>query len=119
LKQVVDLGAWWEDTTGLPVPLGGIIAKRTLGKRLLERIDRILRHSIEFAMNNRGKPLSYVKQYSQELSEEVIAQHINLYVNNYSLDIGKDGERAIRVLIQRAEEAGIIPRIKVPIFYED
>lgn len=119
LNQIVDLGAWWEDTTGLPIPLGGIIAKRVLGERLIKEIDRILHDSIEFAMNNRYKPLNYVKQHSQELSEEVITQHIDLYVNNYSLDIGEDGERAIGVLIQKAEDAGIIPRIKVPVFYED
>jgi 1,4-dihydroxy-6-naphthoate synthase len=116
LKELIDLGDWWEDETGLPIPLGGIIAKRSLGAHLINNIDEVLRRSVEYAFNNRETAMKYIKEHAQELSEDVINRHIDLYVNNYSLDIGPDGEKAIKELLLRAEEAGIIPEFKGPIF---
>jgi len=110
LKQALDLGKWWEEETGLPIPLGGIIAKRSLGDFLIEKIDGLIRQSVEFAFINRSGPMEYIKQHSQELSDEVINQHINLYVNDYSLNTGREGERAALELLSRAEQAGIIPK---------
>jgi 1,4-dihydroxy-6-naphthoate synthase len=101
LEQVIDLGEWWEKETGLPIPLGGIIAKHSLGHGLKKKINRILRQSVEFAFENRSEPMSYIKEHSQELSDDVINQHINLYVNDFSIDVG---------------EAGIIPKAKQPVF---
>lgn len=116
LKQIIDLGEWWEKQTGLPIPLGGILAKRTLGEGLNKKINKIIKASIEYSSGNRTEPMDYVKKHSQELSEEVVNRHINLYVNNYSLDVGQDGEKAVRELLSRAENAGIIPKIKQGIF---
>ncbi|MFZ6017436.1 MAG: menaquinone biosynthesis family protein [Nitrospirota bacterium] len=110
LKQVIDLGEWWEKETGLPIPLGGILAKRGLGRGLIKKIDTLLRSSIEYAFTHRDEPRAYIKLYSQELEDDVIEQHINLYVNNYSIDIGADGILAVEELFRRAEEGGIIPR---------
>lgn len=108
LKKVADLGEWWEDTTGLPLPLGGIIAKRNLGKDVIKKVDSLVRKSIEYSLSHREEPKVYIKQHSQELEDQVIEQHINLYVNDYSLDIGKEGLSAVRELFRRAEMRGII-----------
>jgi len=110
LKRLVDLGEWWEDETGLPVPLGGILVKRNLGEDLIRRINSVVRKSVEYAFTHRDEPTYYMKQHSQELEDEVIEQHINLYVNDYSIDIGEDGVSAIKELMRRAEEKGIIKK---------
>ena len=116
LRKVIDLGEWWEEETGLPIPLGCILAKRGLGKELIREIDSLIRKSIEYAISNRNEPESYIKMHSQELADEVIRQHINLYVNNYSIDLGDDGIHAIEELFRRAEEKGIIPKSSKPLF---
>lgn len=110
LKRMVDLGEWWEDETGLPVPLGGILVKRNLGEDLIRRINSVVRRSVEYAFTHRDEPTYYMKQHSQELEDEVIEQHINLYVNDYSIDIGEDGVSAVKELMRRAEEKGIIKK---------
>jgi len=110
LKRLVDLGEWWEDETGLPVPLGGILVKRNLGEDLIRRINSVVRRSVEYAFTHRDEPTYYMKQHSQELKDEVIEQHINLYVNDYSIDIGEDGVSAVKELMRRAEEKGIIKK---------
>ncbi|MBI5407851.1 MAG: 1,4-dihydroxy-6-naphthoate synthase [Nitrospirae bacterium] len=112
LKQVIDLGEWWEKETGLPIPLGGIIAKRSLGEELNAKINKLIRQSVEYASGNRSEPMEYIKKHSQELSDDVIKQHINFYVNAFSLDLGDEGEKAVHELLSRAEEAGIIPKAK-------
>lgn len=108
LKKIVDLGEWWEDKTGLPLPLGGILAKRNLGEDLIKRVDSFIRKSLEYSLNHKEEPKVYIKQHSQELEEKVIEQHINLYVNDLSLDISEEGLSAIRELFRRAEMRGII-----------
>ncbi len=111
LKKVVDLGEWWESNTGLPLPLGCIVAKKNLGKDLIEKVDSLIRKSIEYSLNQREEPKTYIKQHSQELKDDVIEQHINLYVNDYSLDIGEEGLSAVRELFRRAEMRGIIKEL--------
>lgn len=103
LKKVIDLGEWWDKETGLPLPLGCILAKRNLGQDLIKKVDSIIRKSIEYSLNHRKESSFYIKQHSQELGEEVIEQHINLYVNDYSLDIGEEGLSAVHELLRRAE----------------
>jgi len=110
LKKVLDLGEWWEKETGLPLPLGCILAKRNLGQDLIKKVDSIIRKSIEYSLNHRKESMSYIKQHSQELEEEVIEQHINFYVNDYSLDIGEEGLSAVQELLRRAESIGIKKR---------
>lgn len=98
LKKVIDLGEYWEQRTGLPIPLGGIIARRTIDKEVLKKTDRLIRLSIEYAFKTYPHLSEYVKKNAQEMSEEVMRQHIHLYVNNYSLDIGTAGKKAVEVL---------------------
>jgi 1,4-dihydroxy-6-naphthoate synthase len=112
LKKVVDLGEWWEGETGLPLPLGGIIAKRNLGEELIRRVDYLIRESIEYSLRQKEEPRFYIKQHSQELEDEVIDQHIHLYVNDYSLDIGEEGLSAVKELLRRAEVGGIIKGLR-------
>ena len=116
LREIIDLGDWWEKETGLPIPLGGIIARRSLGDGLIKQIDESIKQSILYAFDNRKSPVDYIKQHSQELSIDVINQHIDLYVNDFSVDLGADGEDAVRELISRAEEAGVIAASDIPLF---
>ncbi|RJQ50697.1 MAG: 1,4-dihydroxy-6-naphthoate synthase [Nitrospiraceae bacterium] len=107
LKQIIDLGEWWEKETDLPIPLGCIIAKKSIDDRLHEKINSLIRQSVEYAFSHRPETMKYIKLHSQELSDDVINQHINLYVNDFSLDIGAEGEKAVRELLSRAEDAGV------------
>ncbi len=116
LKSIADLGEWWEKETGLPIPLGGIIAKHSLGSSMNQSVNELLKQSVEYAFANRSEPMSYIQGHSRELSENVINQHIDLYVNNFSIDVGPKGEKAVNELIARAEDSGIIPKIKQPVF---
>lgn len=116
LHQVIDLGQWWEVDTGLPIPLGGILARRSLGAELIETIERALQRSVEFAQNHPEETRGYIKQHSQELADEVIDSHIALYVNDFSRDLGDEGRHAITTLLQRAEARGLIPSCTLPLF---
>lgn len=116
LHQVIDLGRWWEADSGLPIPLGGILARRSLGVELIETIDDALRQSIEFAQNHPEQTRSYIKQHSQELADDVIDSHIALYVNQFTRDLGEEGVDAITTLLQRAEARSLIPPCSLPLF---
>ncbi len=117
LVKLIDLGEWWERETGLPIPLGGILAKRELSAGVIREIDRMIRESIEYAFQNRASTREYIKSNAQELDDTVIDQHIGLYVNDYTLDIG-DGALAIEVLLKRAEELNLIPYSDEPLFID-
>jgi 1,4-dihydroxy-6-naphthoate synthase len=116
LQKFLDVGEWWEKTTGHLLPLGGIIAKRSLGKETLQRINTAIRESLEYAYAHESETKSYVAQYAQEMSEKVRQKHIDLYVNEYSLDVGKAGKAAVTELFKRAEERGFISKIRDKIF---
>ncbi|MBI4825976.1 MAG: 1,4-dihydroxy-6-naphthoate synthase [Nitrospirae bacterium] len=116
LKEIIDLGKWWEEETGLLLPLGCIIARRGLGAEAINAVDNTIHKSIEFAFNNRDAVMRYIKEHAQELSDDVINRHIDLYVNKYSLDTGADGEEAVKELLLRAEGAGIIQKADEPLF---
>jgi 1,4-dihydroxy-6-naphthoate synthase len=119
LHKVIDLGQWWESATGHPIPLGGILARRDLGTETIQNIDRSLRASVEFAHNNPNAVKDYIRQHAQEMDEHVMQQHIDLYVNDYTLDYMTDGEAAITDLYQRAEAAHIIPPSTQPLFIDE
>jgi 1,4-dihydroxy-6-naphthoate synthase len=108
LVKVVDLGEWWERTTGLPIPLGGILARRDLGADAIRAIDDAMRRSVEHAFADPAASRPYVRAHAQEMDDAVTQQHIDLYVNQFSADVGSDGERAIRELFARARTAGVI-----------
>jgi len=115
LSQVLDLGAWWEEHTGKPIPLGGILARRDLGVDTISKVDRALRSSVEFAFANPECPRQYIKAHAQELQDEVIDSHIKLYVNDFSIDLGDEGLAAVNTLLHKAEERGLIPPCDLPL----
>jgi 1,4-dihydroxy-6-naphthoate synthase len=100
LHKVIDLGEYWEKKMKVPVPLGGIAVKRTVDKLIRLKIDKLIRKSIEYAFANYPLMSDYVKQHSQTMSEEVMRQHIDLYVNDYSLELGNEGKQAIEKLFE-------------------
>lgn len=116
LFQVTDLGAWWETETGLPIPLGGILARRDLGPRLIEALDRSLAASVAYAFAHPGEARDYIRRHSQELADQVIESHIDLYVNDFSLDLGPEGIHAVTTLLDRARAAGLLPPCELPLF---
>jgi 1,4-dihydroxy-6-naphthoate synthase len=116
LRQVADLGAWWEQETRLPLPLGCIIARRSLGGVLVQQADALIRESVAYAFSNRQETKEYIRSHSQELEDSVIDRHIQLYVNDYSRDIGEDGMHAVQELFRRAAALGIVPPSSHPLF---
>jgi len=118
LKKVIDLGEFWETETGSPIPLGGIVIRRSLPDAVKHRVNRVLRRSVEYAFANRSASLPYVRAHAQEMDEEVMYKHIDLYVNEYSIDLGAEGRRAVETLFDRARGAGIIPPAERALFLE-
>ncbi len=105
LQKVIDLGQWWEEETGLPIPLGCIIIKRQ-SSEIIEEMEELIRKSISYAMENRDQVMPYIREHAKELDDSVIGSHIDLYVNRYSFDFGDDGRKAIDELLSRAERIG-------------
>ncbi len=101
LSMIADLGAWWEKETGLPIPLGGIAAAKNLGSSTIQAIEELIRKSLRYGLENRAEAMRYIKLHAQELDEDVISSHINLYVNDYTLDMGADGTAALYELTRR------------------
>jgi len=116
LHKIVDLGDYWERTTGAPIPLGGIVANRRLPKEILFRIDRVIRKSVEYAFANPKSGLDFIRSHAQEMSEEVMYKHIDLYVNQYSVALGDDGRKAIHTLFNKAWELELIPKTSDDLF---
>jgi 1,4-dihydroxy-6-naphthoate synthase len=116
LKKIIDLGEYWEAETGAAIPLGGIVVNRALPVDVQQKVNRIMRRSVEYAFANRTASLPFVRANAQEMSEDVMYQHIDLYVNDYSVDLGRDGRRAVEVLFERAKSAGVIPPVTADLF---
>jgi 1,4-dihydroxy-6-naphthoate synthase len=116
LHQLLDLGQWWENETGLPIPLGGIVAKRSLGAATIRTIEQALAAGVDYARSNPEAATRYIREHAQEMSEQVCAAHIGLYVNDFSQQLGAEGEQAIAELLRRAESAGLIPASEAPLF---
>lgn len=110
LKKIIDLGEYWEEMAHAPIPLGGIVVRKAFSDELKQKINRVLRKSVEYAFKNPKSSLPFVKQHAQEMSEEVMYKHIDLYVNKYSVDLGKEGKRAVQLLFDKAIEQNIIPK---------
>jgi len=105
---LVDLGDWWESTTGQPIPLGCIAAKKSLGAARIAELDSRLKQSIQAAFDDPASVREYVKRYAQELDDAVIDKHIKTYVNDFTLDLGDEGRKAVEVLQKMAKGAGIV-----------
>ncbi len=116
LHKLLDLGEWWEGETGLPIPLGGIVARRSLGVETIAAVERALKAGVEYARAHPAEAARYISEHAQEMSPEVCTAHIGLYVNDFSNDLGDEGVQAITCLLQRAEQAGLIPPSTVPLF---
>jgi 1,4-dihydroxy-6-naphthoate synthase len=98
LVKISDLGEQWEHLTHCPIPLGAIIVKRSLGNNMIGRLNRIMRRSVEFAMTNPGSSMPFVRQNAQEMDEAVMRKHIQIYVNEFTVDMGEKGKKAIHKL---------------------
>lgn len=100
LKKIIDLGEYWENQLNIPIPLGGIVAHKRIDETVTAQINHLIKQSVEFAFANYPTISDYVKQHAQAMDETVMKQHIDLYVNNYSLDIGIDGKKAVEKLME-------------------
>ena len=109
LHRVVDLGKWWLQMTGLPLPLGGNAIRRSLGRELISSVSSALRDSIQYALDHREQALAYAMQFARDLDPQMADKFVGMYVNERTLDYGPDGKEAIRRLLDMGHRAGIIP----------
>ncbi len=116
LQKIIDMGELWEKTSNSPVPLGGIIAKRSLGSKYLKKIDKLIRRSVEFAFENPESGMDFIRKHAQEMDDEVIKKHIALYVNNYTIDLGEKGKKAVKMLFDKALEHGLTKKTNNALF---
>lgn len=110
LVQVIDLGDWWESQTGMPIPLGAILARRDIGDARAREVNDAIVRSLRFAREHDADVMKYVREHATEMQEEVMRKHIGLYVNEFSEDVGEEGITAVRELFSRAQAAHIIPQ---------
>ncbi len=108
LQKIVDLGEFWEETTGAPIPLGGIVIRRSLPREVQHTMNRVMRRSVEYAFAHPEASRAFVRDHAQEMSEDVMRRQIELYVNDYSIDLGREGRRAVELLFARAAATGVI-----------
>ncbi len=109
LHLVEDLGTRWESETGCPLPLGGIFAANHLSPTVIQRVQAALLESLHYARQHADDALSTMRHYAQELDDRVLMQHVELYVNDWTFDLGPSGQQAIATLCQRAHLAGLMP----------
>ncbi len=118
LKKILDLGEFWEQITGLPVPLGGIIINRKIDLQTQRKIQDILKKSVQFAFENPNEPYKFIRRYAQEMDEQVMYNHIKLYVNQYTISLGNEGRKSIRTLLDKGHQIGMLPQIPEQIFVD-
>jgi 1,4-dihydroxy-6-naphthoate synthase len=109
LHKVVDLGEWWYEQTGLPLPLGGNVVRKDLGAEMVSRIARLLKASIRYALDHRQEALDYALGFARDLDPALADRFVGMYVNDWTIDYGPRGREAVRTLMARAEQAGIVP----------
>ncbi len=107
-RCIQDLGEWWEGTTGQPIPLGCIAARKTLGRKRIAELEEVLKESIQAAFKDPSIAADYIREHAQELDEDVTSEHIKTYVNDFTLDLGDEGRAAIKELQRLAKESGVI-----------
>lgn len=110
LHKVTDLGTFWEEQTGLPIPLGGIVINRKIDLSVQQKVNRILRKSVEFAFSNPKSGLEFIAHHAQEMDETVMYKHIELYVNQFSVNLGSEGRLAIDTLFKKARALKLVPQ---------
>lgn len=116
LCKLIDLGEYWESTTGMPIPLGGIVANRSLDTDTLAKVNRVMKRSVAYAFAHPKDSLAFIREHAQEMDEEVMYAHIELYVNEFTKDLGVEGRQAVQYLFDKAASLGQIPAIKKAIF---
>ncbi|WP_316770694.1 1,4-dihydroxy-6-naphthoate synthase [Pedobacter frigiditerrae] len=118
LHKVVDLGSYWEELTGCAIPLGGIVINRNLDLEIQQKVNKLVRKSVEFAFANPKSALDFIKQHAQEMDEAVMYKHIELYVNKYSIDLGEEGKKAIDTLFEMATKNKVIPSFDLSLYVD-
>lgn len=116
LVRLIDLGEFWEQTTGLPIPLGGIVVRKDLPVALQQTINRVLRRSVEYAFAHPQEVMPYVRKHAQAMEDAVMQAHIDLYVSQFTIDLGEQGRAAVRQMFQIAREKQIIPDYNADFF---
>jgi 1,4-dihydroxy-6-naphthoate synthase len=109
LHLIVDLGVWWQEKTGLPLPLGGNVVRRDLGADTIRRISRLLKESIRYSLDHRDAALAYALQYARDMDKGLADRFVGMYVNDWTLDYGPRGREAVRRLLEEGHRAGVIP----------
>lgn len=116
LVKILDLGEYWESTTGLPIPLGGIVVRRDLPADIQQKINRVMRRSVEYAFAHPDEVMPFVRAHSQAMEDTVMQAHINLYVTAYTIDLGEKGRDAVQQMFRIAQEKGVISTYEKNIF---
>ncbi len=119
LHKIVDLGEWWFKETGLPLPLGGNVIRRDLGLEMMKKVSRLIRQSIQYSLDHRKEALEYALQFAGEMPPDLADRFVGMYVNHWTLDYGEKGREAVRTLLQKGYEAGIIKNKVQVEFLED
>ena len=107
LDCLIDLGLWWEEKTQKPLPLGGILIRKTLGKEMMKSVQQCVRASVQYGLDHPSETLSTMKKYAQEFSDDVLFEHVKTYVNDWTLNLGPLGKEALKVLAELAVESGV------------
>ncbi len=116
LVKIIDLGEYWETTTGLPIPLGGIVVHRDLSAEVQQRVNRVLRRSVAHAFAHPADAMPFVRAHAQAMEDAVMQAHIDLYVSQYTLDLGETGRAAVRQMFRLGRELGAIPAYREDFF---
>jgi 1,4-dihydroxy-6-naphthoate synthase len=118
LHKVLDLGAWWQQETGLPLPLGGNAVRRDLGPELMARLTRLVRETVRYSLAHRKEALEYAMTFARGMDPKIADRFVGMWVNDMTVDCGERGRRAVQTFLDRGHEAGIIPRRVVADFVE-
>ncbi|HPZ83272.1 MAG TPA: ABC transporter substrate-binding protein, partial [Thermogutta sp.] len=116
LKLIVDLGAWWKEQTGLPLPLGGNAIRRDLGQQVIADLHHLLRESIDYALSHRDEALAYALNFARDLDRPLADRFVGMYVNEWTRDLGEAGRQSVALFLQKAYESGVIAEPVVPEF---
>lgn len=109
LHKIIDLGQWWKTETGLPLPLGGNAIKKSLGPELISKVSRLLKDSIEYGLANRQVAVRHAMAYGRGMAESLTDEFVGMYVNDYTIDYGERGRKAVSLLLEKGNQAGVIP----------
>lgn len=109
LKLVIDMGVWWYEKTGLPLPLGGNVVRKDLGQPIIAEASRLIRESIHYGLDHRKEALAYALQYGRDLDTGLADKFVGMYVNDWTVDYGEKGRKAVQLLLSEGHKAGVIP----------